>query len=101
VNHVVDAALDVFVFVALVGSTLLVVSLVLASVWSKRSHPRPLRRRAGYGPPPPAKREWMLWVGDGMAPAGPDLVGRPVAMNGRTGKVVDATALMIQVEWDT
>jgi hypothetical protein len=42
----------------------------------------------------------MLWVGDGVAPAGPDLIGRPVNIHGRTGKVVDATALMIQVEWD-
>ncbi len=45
-------------------------------------------------------REWMLWVGDGMAPAGPDLIGRPINIDGRTGRVVDATALTILVEWD-
>jgi len=48
----------------------------------------------------PAQRETLLWVGDGMAPAGPHLIGSPVNVHGRTGRVVDASALTIVVEWD-
>ncbi len=44
--------------------------------------------------------EWMLWVGDGMAPAGPHLIGTPVNIDGRTGKVIDTTQLTVLVEWD-
>lgn len=58
------------------------------------------KREAAARAAAPPEREWMLWVGDGTAPAGPHLVGTPVNIDGRTGKVVDATALLIQVEWD-
>lgn len=79
--------------------------VVMIAVAAGLDHRRLLRRRFHYYPPPPArkKREWMLWVGDGTAPAGPHLIGTPVNIDGRTGKdrkVVDATQLQIQVEWD-
>lgn len=48
---------------------------------------------------PGRKRERLLWIGDGMAPAGAHLHGCPVVVNGRTGVVVDSTALTITVEW--
>jgi len=48
----------------------------------------------------PKEREDMLWVGDGMAPAGPHLLGLPVDINGRKGKVVGHTLLTITVEWE-
>jgi hypothetical protein len=76
---------------------------VLMLFWRDRYEARSRfarRSRHGTAVRPPDRREWMLWVGDGVAPAGPDLIGRPVNIHGRTGKVVDATALMIQVEWD-
>jgi hypothetical protein len=68
----------------------------------RRRRRRPGRRalRGVYRGPDGRVREWMLWVGDGMAPAGPDLIGRPINIDGRTGRVVDATALTILVEWD-
>ena len=53
-----------------------------------------------FSPPKPPEREWLLWVGDGMSPAGPDLVGRPVELDGKKGKVVDTTLLKILVEWE-
>lgn len=51
-------------------------------------------------PKPPKKREWMLWVGDGIEPAGSWVIDFPVDINGRKGKVVDFTALKILVEWE-
>ena len=45
-------------------------------------------------------QEWFLWVGDGMAPAGPHLIGSPVTFEGRKGKVVDTTSLKILIEWE-
>jgi hypothetical protein len=49
---------------------------------------------------PAKKREWKIWIGDGMAADARQQIGRPVNIHGRTGKVVDATDLLIQVEWD-
>lgn len=46
------------------------------------------------------ERDWLIWVGDGMAPAGPELIGLPVNVNGRKGRVVDTTMLTVCVEWD-
>ena len=46
-------------------------------------------------------REWLIWVGDGMAANAREQIGRPVDLgDGRKGKVVDATHLMIEVEWE-
>ncbi|MCI0421488.1 MAG: hypothetical protein L0312_20065 [Acidobacteria bacterium] len=50
---------------------------------------------------PTREREWMIWVGDGMAPAGLYLVGQNVNYLGRRGKVIDATLLSILVEWES
>lgn len=48
-----------------------------------------------------SNREVMLWVGDGMAPAGPHLLNSPVDLgDGRKGKVVDTSLLTITVEWE-
>lgn len=49
---------------------------------------------------PVVQREWMLWIGDGVAPAGPHLIGTPVLMEGHRGKVIDTTALKVLVEWE-
>lgn len=85
-----------------IGQAIAVVFIVLVSlaygiamrrlIRKQREFRRALYCRGG--------REWLLWIGDGMAPAGPHLIGRPVNINGRTGKVVDATLLKILVEWD-
>lgn len=65
------------------------------------------RRKVASVPKPPKvlkveekAREWMIWIGDGMAPAGPHLIGSPVDFHGRKGRVVAATALQVQIEWD-
>jgi len=43
----------------------------------------------------------MIYVGDGVRAAEPDeLVGRPVNINGRRGKVVANGPLFMTVEWD-
>lgn len=49
---------------------------------------------------PDPKRGRLLWVGDGMTPAGAHLVGRPIEVNGRSGVIVETTALTVTVEWD-
>lgn len=48
----------------------------------------------------PKKQEWLLWVGDGIAPADASLLNRPVRIDGRRGTVVDFTQLRILVEWE-
>lgn len=50
-----------------------------------KSSPRPIR-------------EVMLYTGDGVA--GPEFVGMAVNVNGRKGKVVEATMLTLTVEWE-
>lgn len=100
-NRTVAVLLDLYPVFALVGGLVVVAVMAYAVFRPKRPYVGgPARRRSGYYPPPPDKREWMLWVGDGMAPAGPHMIGWPVNIGGRTGKVVDATLLQIQVEWD-
>ena len=46
-------------------------------------------------------REEMIYVGDGIrAPEPGELVGRPVNINGRRGKVVDNGPIYMTVEWE-
>ncbi len=46
------------------------------------------------------ERTQMIWVGDGMSPANPYLLGKPVEIDGRKGRVVDTSLLTITVEWE-
>lgn len=46
-------------------------------------------------------RERMWYVGDGIrAPENAELVGTPVNIKGKTGKVVENDAFYITVEWN-
>ena len=65
----------------------------------RRAMSRPPRRPPSRPSGQPSGNE-RLWVGDGMAPAGPHLVGSPVSFHGRRGVVVETTLLKILVEWN-
>lgn len=43
------------------------------------------------------RTEKMLWL---LSSPGSDQIGRPVNIDGRTGKVIDGDGLTITVEWD-
>jgi len=59
-------------------------------------------RWIGLCKPKVKQREWVIWVGDGMAPAPANVVGWPVDIHGRKGKVVERSevGLYILIEWD-
>lgn len=94
------------------GSVAAIITVAAAlTYFLGRSRSRPLgrldplreKRPVGAKPltgPTGKKREWMIWTGDGMAPAGPHLVGCPVDFDGRKGVVVDTTLLTVLVEWE-
>lgn len=44
--------------------------------------------------------EKFIWVGDEMAADGRNQIGRPVDINGKTGKVIAGDGLTITVQWE-
>lgn len=47
------------------------------------------------------KREWYLWIGDGIAPAGPELVGSKfIDTDGHEKTIVETTQLKVLLEWE-
>lgn len=49
-------------------------------------------------PIPPPQRETLLWRHE--APPSPGLIGTPVELDGRRGRVVAVSLLTVTVEWD-
>ncbi len=47
------------------------------------------------------KREWYLWIGDGMAAATPELIGcKFTDVDGHEKTIVDTTQLKVLLEWE-
>jgi len=79
---------------------LALIILISLSAWLAHCYQRWRFDRAARRKPGSKQREQLLWVGDGMAPAGPHLLGQPVVIDGRKGVVVDHSLLTITVEWE-